>query len=83
MAVVMAGLGYRYVMGNHPAVHAEMQVSFLDKLVTASPNLLGSPDSMEEELWAFGIVASILTLLVLRRILRELTRTEGRNGRRS
>lgn len=83
IAVVMAGLGYRYVMENHPAIHAEVQVSFLDKLVTASPNLLGSPNSMEEELWAFGIIASILTLLVLRRILGELTRTEGRNGRRS
>jgi len=53
----------------------------MDSLVTASPNLIGSPDSIEEELWLFGIIVAGIILLVMRRILKELTRADGRNGR--
>ena len=81
IAVVIAGLGYRYVMEYHPTIHAGVQVSVLDRIVMASPNLIGSPDSPKEELWLFGILTSVITLLVLRRILAELTRAEGRNRR--
>ncbi len=81
IAVVIAGLGYRYVMEAHPTIHAGVQVSMIDRIVMASPNLIGSPESPKEELWLFGILTSVITLLVLRRILAELTRAEGRNRR--
>ena len=81
MAIGTAVLAYRYVMAYHPAIHAGVKNSFMDSLVTASPNLIGSPDSIEEELWLFGIIVAGIILLVMRRILKELTRADGRNGR--
>ncbi len=83
LAIGTAVLGYRYLMAYQPAIHAGMQNSFIDNLVTASPNLIGSPDTIEEELWLFGIITACIVLLVLRCILRELTQADGRNGRRS
>ena len=81
MAIGTAVLAYRYVMAYHPAIHAGVKNSFMDSLVTASPNLIGSPDSIEEELWLFGIIVAGIILLVMRRILKELMRADGRNGR--
>ena len=45
------------------------------------PNVMGTPDTIAEELWILGIILSLSVIVVLRRILKELLQAEPESTR--
>ncbi len=76
-----AVLAYRWSMEYHPDVHDRVNNSVFDAIVAAMPNVMGTPDTIAEELWILGIILSLSVIVVLRRILKELLQAEPESTR--